>query len=169
MHAVHFFVKYVHETDSQKLGDGLQQEPIKVICSCLQSRKGTSIRNAKWCLWEWCAFPSLICAWNAQPRSQDLSLGLRAVAGCGRRAKSESLGTRLHKAKLPHWDHQSRSQRPRSFLSATGIGTSSRFFERMIKGSPGNEIAGPPTLSHQTKSNSVGLSVVHNFCERQTS
>jgi len=78
------------------------QGMVKVICSCLQSRKGTSIRNAKWCLWEWCAFPSFICAWNAQPRSQDLSLGLRAVAGCGRRAKSESLGTRLHKAKLPH-------------------------------------------------------------------
>ena len=47
MHAVHFFVKYVHETDSQKPGNGLQQGPIKVIGSCLQSRKGTSIRNAK--------------------------------------------------------------------------------------------------------------------------
>ena len=41
MNALHFFVKYVHKTDSQKPGNDLQQEPIKVIGSCLQSRKGT--------------------------------------------------------------------------------------------------------------------------------
>ena len=33
---------------------------------------------------------------------------------------------------------QSRSQRPRSFWSATGIGT--RFFQRMTKGTPGHEV-----------------------------
>ena len=28
MHALHFFVKYVHKTDSQKPGNDLQQEPM---------------------------------------------------------------------------------------------------------------------------------------------
>ena len=43
---------------------------------------------------------------------------------------------------------QSRSQRPRSFWSATGIGTSgSRFFQRMTKGTPGDEVGATEAFS----------------------